>query len=173
MTEIDELQEERRLCSICDDPMIEGQAFHGIRQAHWDCAQQAPAETPARVSFVHAATEAEGAMGESRGLRPQPRMPEPGPTTADVRVASMDRNARQVESRQWAEVWRTPENGRTSIGLECPFCFEVVKAYVWSLPNGKRCLCGAFHGRLKSTHWRQAESSADTSPFVNLAATDQ
>ena len=173
MTDREELQKERRLCSICDDPMVEGQAFHGIRQAHWDCAQQVPAESPPKHSNVHASPEASVDLRHARGERPQPRMPERGPTTADVRIAAMDKTARQVESRQWAEVWRTPENGRTCIGLECPFCFEVVKAYVWSLPNGKRCLCGAFHGRYMSTHWLQEESSGDAPFIANLAATDQ
>ncbi|WP_162892738.1 hypothetical protein [Pseudomonas savastanoi] len=77
-------------------------------------------------------------------------------------MAAMNENARQVESRRWMQAWRQPENGRTSIGLECPFCLEVVKAYVWSLPNGKRCPCGAFHGRFMSTHWRQADLPLDT-----------
>lgn len=99
MTDIDELQEERRLCSICDDPMIVGQAFHGISQVHWDCAQQAPAETPTGVLFVHAATGAAGAMGESRSLRPQPRMPE------------RDRPPQMFASPQW-----TRTHARLSLG---------------------------------------------------------
>lgn len=40
------------------------------------------------------------------------------------------------------------ENGRTRIKIACPFCGEVVTAYLWSLAGGgKRCPgCGALHG---------------------------
>jgi hypothetical protein len=87
--------------------------------------------------------------------RPAPRLPERGPTGKDVSLAAQNPEARQVESRRWYEKWRHSVNGKTSIGLECPFCYEVIQAFVWSLPNGKRCTCGAFHGRLQSTHWRE------------------
>ncbi|TCV51436.1 hypothetical protein [Pseudomonas sp. 460] len=164
MTDEQDSPAEAPRCSICNAPMIEGQAFHGIRQSHWDCAQRVPRDpVPTCFPSVHPAqgmpvppTIVEDAAG---AVRPVPRSPERGPTSADVRMAAMSENARQVESRRWMQAWRQPENGRTSIGLECPFCFEVVKAYVWSLPNGKRCSCGAFHGRFLSTHWRQADNS--------------
>lgn len=54
MTDEEDMQGERRLCSICDDPMVEGQAFHGVRQAHWDCAQRVPAESssPGLLMFM-------------------------------------------------------------------------------------------------------------------------
>lgn len=168
MTDEQDLPAEPQLCSICDDPMVEGQAFHGIRRSHWVCAQR---ETPEPVQTIFSVVHPAPVMSPAPAVdprttcaeRPAPRSPERGPTSADVRLAAMNENARQVESRPWAQVWRRPENGRTSIGLECPFCFEVVKAYVWSLPNGKRCPCGAFHGRLSSTHWRQPEPPREAS----------
>lgn len=40
------------------------------------------------------------------------------------------------------------EAGRTRCEIECPFCGEVVTAYLWSLAGkGKRCpKCKALHG---------------------------
>lgn len=146
------------LCTVCNNPMVEGQAFNGMRRAHWDCAEGSPFPTSLFGRQVHKselAPEKEN-IGPTAPLdRPTPRMPEVGPTSADVRRAQMDATARQVESRQWVEVSRSPENGKTRIGLECPFCYAIVRAYVWSLPNGKRCECGAYHGRTLSTHWSE------------------
>lgn len=168
MTDEQDFPAEPWLCTICDDPMVVGQAFHGIRRSHWDCAQREPREPVQNIfSIVHPGLEMSLAPAVDQiatcAERPAPQSSVRGPTTADIRLASMNENSRQVESRPWAQVWRSPENGRTCIGLECPFCFEVVKAYVWSLPNGKRCPCGAFHGRLLSTHWRQPEPSQEAS----------
>lgn len=42
--------------------------------------------------------------------------------------------------------------GKTRIDLRCPFCNSVVTAYLWSLPNGKRCDCGAMAGRDGTFH---------------------
>lgn len=36
--------------------------------------------------------------------------------------------------------------GRSTIDIVCPFCAATVRAYIWSLPNGKRCDCGAMFG---------------------------
>lgn len=44
MTDEQDSPAEPGLCTICNDPMVEGQAFHGIRQSHWDCAQRVPRE---------------------------------------------------------------------------------------------------------------------------------
>lgn len=154
-----------RLCTICDDPMLPGQAFNGLRGAHWDCAQGSPVPEPIFARPKPATTseklsEAKAPEGLSRG---EPRKPEKGPTGRDVHLAATVPGARQIETRRWVETWRSSANGRTSIGLECPFCFEIVRAYVWSLPNGKRCTCGAFHGRLQSTHWRDEEPKTEPS----------
>lgn len=150
-----------RLCTICDQPMVEGQAFNGLRRAHWDCAKGAP--VPERITArSQPATIAEKLSEDKapeRLPRGEPRKPEKGPTGTDVRSAASVPGSRQIESRPWVATWRSTENGKTSIGLECPFCFEIVRAYVWSLPNGKRCPCGAFHGRVQSTHWQE-----DTKP---------
>lgn len=149
------------LCTVCNNPMVEGQAFNGMRRAHWDCAEGSPLLTSL---FNRRAPESQLALDKVKaGInapidRPAPRVPEPGPTSADVRRAGMSEAARQVESRRWIEVSRSPENGKTRIGLECPFCYAIVRAYVWSLPNGKRCECGAYHGRALSTHWSQAKA---------------
>lgn len=102
--------------------MVEGQSFHGIRQSHWDCAQRVPRDPlPARFPIVHPVQEMPvsptGVQGTTGADRPAPRSPERGPTSADVRLAAMNANARQVESRRWMQAWRSPENGRTSIGL--------------------------------------------------------
>ena len=39
--------------------------------------------------------------------------------------------------------------GRSSIDIICPFCGGTTTAFLWSLPNGKRCEigCGAIFGR--------------------------
>jgi len=143
-------------CSVCNQPMVEGQAFNGLKRSHWDCSPHPvyaePARRPLREEPEHVDVES---SAPSVNDRPPARLSEPGPTSADVRKAAMDPEARQIETRRWVEVSRNAINGRTSIGLECPFCYAVVKAYVWSLPNGKRCPCGAYHGRLLSTHWSQ------------------
>jgi len=37
-------------------------------------------------------------------------------------------------------------NGKTHFDIKCPFCGEVVTAYLWSLSGGgKKCPCGAMH----------------------------
>lgn len=146
-----------RLCSVCDQPMVEGQAFNGLRRAHWDCAKGSPAPEPIFARPQPAITVSKLSLEKApEGLsRGEPRKPELGPTGTDVRLAATVPGSRQIESRRWVETWRSSANGRTSIGLECPFCFEIVRAFVWSLPNGKRCPCGAFHGRFQSTHWQE------------------
>lgn len=144
-----------RLCTVCDQPMVAGQAFNGLRQAHWVCAPGNPAPEPiyARPQPTTTAAKVSVYKAPERLLRGEPRKPEKGPTATDVRLAATVPGSRKIESRPWVETWRSSANGKTSIGLECPFCFEIVRAFVWSLPNGKRCPCGAFHGRLQSTHW--------------------
>lgn len=160
-----------RLCTVCDQPMVDGQAFNGLRQSHWDCAPGVP--TPQRLfSYSRPASsdiKAEEKAPE-RPYRGEPRKAEKGPTSTDVRLAATVPGSRQVESRRWVETWRRSANGRTSIGLECPFCFEIVQAFVWSLPNGKRCPCGAFHGRMLSTHWVEEASSGASGEKSNVAA---
>ena len=149
------------LCTVCDKPMVDGQAFNGLRRAHWDCAESSPGLTSLfgrRAPESSLAAEKVKTATTAPVDRPAPRMPETGPTSSDVRRAGMSSTARQVESRRWVEVSRSPENGKTRIGLECPFCYAIVRAYVWSLPNGKRCECGAYHGRVVSTHWSEAKS---------------
>lgn len=43
-------------------------------------------------------------------------------------------------------------NGRSYTYITCPFCGEVVKAYIWSLcGGGKKCPCGALHGSMGVT----------------------
>lgn len=45
---------------------------------------------------------------------------------------------------------RTPENGRSRILAECPFCEALVTIYLWSFAGSgkKRCKCGAmFYNR--------------------------
>jgi hypothetical protein len=44
------------------------------------------------------------------------------------------------------------EFSRSSVLIECPFCNNEVRAYVWSLCGcGKRCLCGAIHTGMGET----------------------
>lgn len=150
--------QDHRLCTVCDGPMLPGQAFNGLKRSHWDCSPNVTIERPeslSRVADKAPAPASASAKVLSDPNRLAPRLPEPGPTGKDVNLAAQDPEARQVETRRWYEKWRNSVNGKTSIGLECPFCYEVIKAFVWSLPNGKRCPCGAFHGRLQSTHWRE------------------
>jgi hypothetical protein len=36
--------------------------------------------------------------------------------------------------------------GKGTVDVECPFCGEVTRCYVWSLAgSGKKCICGAIH----------------------------
>ena len=145
-----------RLCTVCDQPMLPGQAFNGLKGSHWNCAPTVRFERP--EPFFRVIDKAPAPVSEkvvSDHNRPAPRLPEKGPTSKDIRLAAQNPEARQIESRRGYEMWRRPVNGKTSIGLECPFCYTIVQAFVWSLPNGKRCPCGAFHGRLLSTHWRE------------------
>ncbi len=131
-------------------PMLRGQAFNGLKRAHWACA---PGEVRHPLRVPPAISDQKVSQVIRCSTEKPSRKPMTGPTTADMRTAALDPAARQVVSRPWTQVWRNSVNGRTSIGLKCPFCNEVVQAFVWSLPNGKRCYCGAFHGRLQSTHW--------------------
>jgi hypothetical protein len=143
--------------------MVEGQAFNGIKKAHWDCAPGTQSRAKLVAQMIHEAPiQTIQNENTQRDLTPRPpaRPYEKGPTSADVRIAAQDPQARQTEKRKWAEVWRRPVNGKTSIGLECPFCFEVVQSFVWSLPNGKRCTCGALHGRQHSSHWHHPTQPA-------------
>lgn len=146
-----------RLCTVCDQPMLPGQAFNGLKGSHWDCSPGTPSPGPLGRLLTKAPAPVSTKQAPAAPVvdRPAPRAAERGPTAADARIAAQNPEARQVESRPWIEVSRRPENGKTSIGLECPFCYAIVQAFVWSLPNGKRCTCGAFHGRLHSTHWRE------------------
>ena len=60
-------------------------------------------------------------------------------------------DTREAERRQWT-LKRTSLERPSSVVyyIECPFCGEEVKAYLWSLCGcGKRCECGAlFSGSL-------------------------
>jgi len=147
------------LCTVCDEPMVDGQAFNGLKRAHWDCAPGEPKATSILSSFVPMPSALVPPDVARKVDRPAPRAPEKGPTSENVRLASQFEDARKVESRPWVETWRRPVNGKSSIGLECPFCFEIIQAFVWSLPNGKRCTCGALHGRERSTHWAVPKAS--------------
>jgi len=156
-----------RLCTVCDQPMIQGQAFNGMRGAHWDCAPGvATATVVAKRLFTESAREVIQDTPATLN-RPAARSSEKGPTFAQMAIAGRDVEARQVEARTWVTQWRVSQNGKTRIGLECPFCYVVVETYVWSLPNGKRCVCGAMHGRFGSTHWVQDTDSASVAAESN------
>lgn len=46
----------------------------------------------------------------------------------------------EAESKPFVVVAQWSEHGRSSIDIQCPFCNEVTRAYVWSLAgHGKRC----------------------------------
>lgn len=79
------------LCSVCNNPMVEGQAFNGMRRSHWDCAPSAPLESlPFRRSLPERSLAPESAEVQPLASvdRPAPRLPERGPTSTDVRLAS-------------------------------------------------------------------------------------
>ena len=61
-----------------------------------------------------------------------------------------------VETRPYMAGAYRSRMGRSSVDITCPFCLGVVTAYVWSLPNGKRCPCGALMGSLGQAHKRVA-----------------
>ena len=50
------------------------------------------------------------------------------------------------ESRQHRSFNHRSKFGRSTVDIECPFCQEIVTAYIWSLAgSGKKCVCGAIH----------------------------
>ncbi len=49
-----------------------------------------------------------------------------------------------------------PQFGRSYIRITCPFCGATVTAYIWSLPSGKRCTCGAMHDNYGRTYRRKS-----------------
>lgn len=59
-------------------------------------------------------------------------------------------NASTPENREeldFTVIGRRSEMGRSTVDIECPFCKDVVTAYLWSLAgSGKRCTCGAKFG---------------------------
>lgn len=56
-------------------------------------------------------------------------------------------NRSENASREFKVLARYSEHGRTSIRIECPFCFARFLAFVWSISGGgKKCPnCGAKH----------------------------
>lgn len=58
----------------------------------------------------------------------------------------------QVSERRPRVVRATvSEMGRSRIVFDCPFCGVEVTAFEWSLAaRGKRCACGALHGRTET-----------------------
>jgi hypothetical protein len=65
-----------------------------------------------------------------------------GPTWGQIHASG----ANNIESRPGSFLRQHRVFGRTSVDLKCPFCKATITAYVWSLPNGKRCDCGAMTG---------------------------
>ena len=65
---------------------------------------------------------------------------------------------RRHEEREHVKHSARSEFGKSSVVIDCPFCGESVRAYVWSLAgSGKRCPgCGAIHGGWWKT-WRTVE----------------
>lgn len=55
----------------------------------------------------------------------------------------------EPEIRRYEIVSEHSGFGRSTVHIECPFCFREVVAYKWSLSgSGKKCECGAlFDGR--------------------------
>lgn len=66
----------------------------------------------------------------------------------------------QTETREYEVGSERSEMGRSTKEIRCPFCRAWVTAYVWSLPNGKRCECGALFGAEgRVYHWAQEASA--------------
>lgn len=60
--------------------------------------------------------------------------------------------------RPYKVVGRLSVFGRSSVIIQCPFCHDEFTAYVWSLPNGKRCgSCGAMFGA-RGEAWKMPAS---------------
>jgi hypothetical protein len=50
------------------------------------------------------------------------------------------------ERRDYKSFNYSSEFSRSNILIECPFCNNRIRAYVWSLCGcGKKCACGAIH----------------------------
>lgn len=62
----------------------------------------------------------------------------------------------EVEEKPYKVIDRWSRHGRTTIGIECPFCLSYIRAYVWSLcGGGKRCGCGALFGSFGNAYrWK-------------------
>ena len=55
-----------------------------------------------------------------------------------------------AESRYARQVYYVPRPaGRTTVGIECPFCGCAFEAILWSLAGSGKCCpdCGALHSR--------------------------
>lgn len=151
------MDDSQELCRVCNQPMLEGQALNGMKRTHWDCSSAMPVENPIRQLKARLGGESKPqSAGEKPARTDGPtRAYEKGPTWDQIAHFEAGVIERKIECRQWQSLGRISENGRTRIQLQCPFCSNVVEAYVWSLGNGKRCTCGAMHGRLGSHHWQE------------------
>jgi hypothetical protein len=75
---------------------------------------------------------------------------------APIRWQDCTAGANNVEQARWTCDGDHPQaNGRTYTNIRCPFCSADTRAYLWSLAaSGKRCSCGALHGRFgQSYRW--------------------
>lgn len=69
-------------------------------------------------------------------------------------------NADNVENRAYKVIGWRPQMGRSTARMLCPFCDGELIAYLWSLPNGKRCQCGAIlFGRGLAYHFKDRKAA--------------
>jgi hypothetical protein len=94
------------LCSVCDQPMMPGQAFNGLKKAHWDCAKPAVESSITALSeFVQMAR---------RQVEPKP-----------VRPAS----AKEEIRFSWIEKYLR-ESGETSVDIvSADFMWAYIEAH--------------------------------------------
>ena len=58
---------------------------------------------------------------------------------------------------------RRSEMGKTNVTIDCVFCSHSFIAFVWSLPNGKKCPeCGALYTRLHAVPLLKPKKGATT-----------
>lgn len=98
---------------------------------------------------------------EKRGAHRVKKRKVKGPSFEEVgRSHRGEDGAREVEERRFT-VFRRDLEPPSSIVLfvDCPFCGDEVKAYLWSLSGGgKRCLCGAMlSSRGQAFHFSDVE----------------
>lgn len=79
----------------------------------------------------------------------------------ELKWGAIRTNADKIVERQYECSGVHPGMGRSYIYIQCPFCKEQIKTFIWSLNGGgKRCDCGALFNSV-GTAYHLKEAVAD------------